>query len=255
MDATHPSDPADPSFRLARDAYHHLVFLLSATLPPPPSDTAEDRARRDSAAIAQVAAFCPANAAEAAQAAQYVAANAQAMDCLQLARDPALDPVMALKCRAQAAAMMRQAQGALRLLLRTQTLRRTLEADNAAADRQAWTEYCASQMMQEARPDPAAAPGPGIASVDEAASPPPPLPPAEPDGGEPAACAAPPPDAGAAPQSLSGCPDPESAALLRRLGLLPGRFRAAADRASERAAFPDRRVGVSVMAGGWGAGG
>ncbi len=55
-------------------------------LPPPITDTPEDLARRDNAAIAQVASLLPANADEATLAAQYVAAHAQAVDCLRLAR-------------------------------------------------------------------------------------------------------------------------------------------------------------------------
>ena len=50
--------------------------------------TPEDLARRDNAAIAQVSCLLPANAAEAVLGAEFVAAHAQAMDCLRLARNP-----------------------------------------------------------------------------------------------------------------------------------------------------------------------
>ena len=121
------------------------VFRLA----PPP----EALAWRDHAAIAQVAALCPANAAEAALAAQYVAANAQAMACLSLTRDPDLSPDWVLRCTAQAAAMMRQAQGAFRLLTRTQADRRKLEADNTAASQAAWAEHIATEWMAQAVPE------------------------------------------------------------------------------------------------------
>ena len=55
-----------------------------------------------------------------------------------------------MKCRAEAASMMRQANSALRMLLRMQEARRKLEADNAACDRAAWTEHCTLRLMAEA---------------------------------------------------------------------------------------------------------
>jgi hypothetical protein len=58
------------------------LHTLRGLLPPPITDTPLDHARRDDAAIAQVAAMLPANADEAHLAAQCVAARAQAADCL-----------------------------------------------------------------------------------------------------------------------------------------------------------------------------
>jgi hypothetical protein len=142
----------DPLGHLPRDAYYHLIFTLRATLPAA-TDSPEALAWRDHAAIAQVAALCPANAAEAALAGQYVAANAQAMACLQLTRDPDLSSEWVLRCTAQAAAMMRQAQGAFRLLTRTQADRRKLEADANAASQAAWAEHIATEWMAQAIPD------------------------------------------------------------------------------------------------------
>jgi hypothetical protein len=120
MDHAAPQTQPDPGYLSARDNYYHLIHTLSTVLPPPAADTPEARACRDSAAIAQVAALCPANATEATLAAQYVAANAQALDCLHLANAPETEQGIALKCTAQAASMMRQAHGALRLLQRLQ---------------------------------------------------------------------------------------------------------------------------------------
>src|SRR5579875_2057252 len=149
---------ADPADRLPADAYYHLVRTLRLCLPPPPGDSPEDLLRRDHAAIARVAALVPANAVEADLAAQFVAASEQWKDCLRLAQDPDMAPKWAAKCRAQALAMMRQANAALRLLLRLQARREKIEADNVTRDRAAWTEHCAIGFMAEAlaspHPDP-----------------------------------------------------------------------------------------------------
>ncbi len=143
---------ANLALQLPADAYWHLVHTLRLTLPPPPTDNPDDLRRRDHAAIARIAALAPANAAEADLAAQFVAASEQWKDCLRLAQEPETTPQWAAKCRAQALAMMRQANGALRLLLRLQAARAKLEADNAARDRAAWTEHCAIGLMAEALP-------------------------------------------------------------------------------------------------------
>ncbi len=160
------------ALRLPADAYWQLVHTLRLTLPPPLGDSAEDLLRRDHAAIARIAALAPANAAEADVAAQFVAASEQWKDCLRLAQLPetlprapkrgtpdghparSTDfsgcPEWAAKCRAQAIAMMRQSQSALRLLLRMQDARRKVEKDGAAADRLVWSEHCAASLMAEA---------------------------------------------------------------------------------------------------------
>src|SRR4051794_15935860 len=115
MDLATEAEPSQLAYRLPRDAYWLLIHTLRTSLPPPPvTDTQEDVARRDNAAIAQVASLLPANAGEAVLGAQFVAAHAQAMDSLRLARDPGMDAGLVLKCSAQAASMMRQAQSALR---------------------------------------------------------------------------------------------------------------------------------------------
>src|SRR4051794_30854022 len=103
--------------QLPRDVYYQLIHTLCAALPPV-SDSPEDIALRDRAAVAQVASLLPANADEASIAAQFVAAHAQALECLRLARAYPADHAMALKCSAQSASMMRQARGARSLLLR-----------------------------------------------------------------------------------------------------------------------------------------
>ena len=157
------------------DAYYHLVRTLRLTLPPPPTDSPEDLARRDHGAIASIGALAPANAAEADVAAQFVAASEQWKDCLRLVRERAAEPAIAARCRAQALGMMRQANSALRLLLRMQEGRRKLEADSAASDRAAWSEHRAIGLMAEALP-----PQPEAPANAAPAAPIPPAPPAAP---------------------------------------------------------------------------
>src|SRR5437763_13452072 len=120
MFSTTPDDLHD---RLPADAYYHLVRTLCLTLPPPLSDNPDDLARRNRAAITRIAALVPANAAEADLAAMFVAASEQWKDCLRLSQLPETPPQMAAKCRAQAISMMRQAQSAMRLLLKLQETR------------------------------------------------------------------------------------------------------------------------------------
>jgi hypothetical protein len=219
-----------PENQLPADAYHHLIRTLRLTLPPPPDDTPEALRRRDHAAIAAIAGLAPANAAEADLAAQFVAASAQWKDCLRLAQVPETTPEWAAKCRAQALAMMRQANAALRLLLRLQQARGKLEADNGACDRANWTEHCAIALMAEALAPPTPPP-------DLAATPPTPEPALPPARAEEPAPSAPPragsgegtgpaapveaPDAAAEAQ-LYATLYPERAALIRRLGRLRG---------------------------------
>lgn len=168
MDATE-----NPAATFPKAVYYELVRTLRGKLPPPETDAPEDVLRRDQAAIAQVAALVPANAAEAYQAATYVASNAYAMDCIELARTTQ-DPDKARQCGAQCASVMRQAQGALRNLLRMQEARRKLEANNVATDRAAWTEHCALQLMAQSLP------GQAVKVQAEQQESPPPVPPAEP---------------------------------------------------------------------------
>jgi hypothetical protein len=163
LDLTTP----DPGYLRTRAAYHNLIHTLQGSLPPPIPDTPEARYQRDQAAITQIAALCPAHAAEANLAVQFVAASAQAMDCLRLTHDPKTPHTVTLKCNAQAALMMRQAQSAMRTLLQVQAARRKRNPDNDA-----WTEYTAigimSDIITKLQPPPPAEP-------PRPAEPPPPL--------------------------------------------------------------------------------
>jgi hypothetical protein len=210
------SPPPDLTLQLPRDLYHQIVHTLRTALPPPATDTPQAAgsdpgqalARRDNAAIAEVASLLPANAEEVTLAAQFVAASAQALDCLRLAREHAADLWLVLKCSAQAAAMMRQARSARSLLLQVQATRQKREADGVAAGKAAWIEHCAVGLMA------------GALGRDPPAEPPP-VPAAEPA-----------PVPMPAPQSGDACPrlaEAEQyaliyrrrAALIRSLGGLP----------------------------------
>lgn len=140
----------DFTTRLPADLYHHVIHTLRAALPPPASPDPDAEAIRDNAAMAMVASLLPVNAEEAALAAQYVAAQAQALESLRLMRAHEGDSALAIRCTAQAAAMMRHAAGTRSLLLRVQAARRKRESRTAVCDQEAWTEHIALSRMAEA---------------------------------------------------------------------------------------------------------
>ncbi len=119
--------------------------------------------------MAAVAALLPVTAAEGRLAAQFVAADAWAMDCLRLAQVKRREPDLAHKCRAQAMSLMREGKSSLRLLQRLQAARERVEADAAAAERAAeraaWVEHGVVGMMEEAlSPAPEAPAAPAASS-------------------------------------------------------------------------------------------
>jgi hypothetical protein len=75
-------------------------------------------------AVEHAASLSPVTSDEANLAALYVAASAQALDCLRLARLCPNDTAAVLKCTAQSASMMRQARAFRTALERVQTARR-----------------------------------------------------------------------------------------------------------------------------------
>jgi hypothetical protein len=216
-----PPDHPDPTYQLPADAYYYLIHTLNRSLPPPLTDNPEDLLRRNHSAIARIAALHPANAVEADIAATYVAASEHWKDRLRSIQQPDISPKWEMKCRAQAISMMRQAQSALRMLMRLQAVREKREADNQACDRGAWTEHCAIGLMMDAlapRSPPAETPDPPAPEPQPQPAPAP-VPQPEPD---PAAEAAPLAGAGlfsAAEQYAAIYP--ERAALIRRTGRVP----------------------------------
>ena len=246
--------PIPLEYQLLSDAYYHLVGTLRLALPPPPGNSEQDRLRRDHAAIARIADLAPANAAEAELAAQFVAASEQWKDYLRLAQLPEATPERGETCRAKGLTMMRQANSALRLLLRLQQLRQNTEANNAACDRVARIEHGATRMMAEAlsrHPHPNPLPegegegatfplppgeGQGEGERASAAIPEAAVPPASRPEPTPAPVAEPEPDPACSGLEAGACPGPgsliaeaeqyaamypERAALIRRLGRLP----------------------------------
>jgi hypothetical protein len=107
---------------------HEIFATLCAALPAPASDTPENRAARDEAGMAAVAALHPTDAFEAKLAAEIVVADAYVMDSLRLAGQYRDDLAATLRCRAQATSMMRQMRGGLRELQRIQAEREKAEA-------------------------------------------------------------------------------------------------------------------------------
>ena len=92
------------------------------------------------------------------------------MDCLRLARLHPDDFRHVLRCNAQSASMMRQANAARSLLLRVQAARREREANPAACNQDAWTQHCALAQLAEATghaaPEPPSPPAPDAAKAD-----------------------------------------------------------------------------------------
>lgn len=128
---TMSADPQpDWGLVLPREGFHAVMRGLHRSLPSSDTDTPEDWARRDRAAMAAVGALRPADAMEGELAAQIVSARAWAKDCLQLAVDRQDDFGAAVKCKAQALSMMREVKSAWNLLLKVQVARRAVEQDD-----------------------------------------------------------------------------------------------------------------------------
>jgi hypothetical protein len=144
---------------LPADVYEHLLERLRETLPPPPTNSAEDLARRDEAAIARILELSPANAAEASLATLYILVFEHGKECLRLAEQPGMSPRLAMQNRRLADSMMRQAQKMLGTLRKMQAFRRKRDADPEARERAAQTERTVLALLTQAlseQPAPAA---------------------------------------------------------------------------------------------------
>ena len=146
----------EADYTRSRDGYHHVVRELSNSLPAPTEEPPEVRYRRIQAGVSAVASLCPVNQAEADLAARHVAAGAQALDCMRLSTAPGLELTKKMQCLAQSASMGRQADAALRSLLRLQAMRTKRDANPKTADAAAWAEHIALSAMT--RPPPEEAP-------------------------------------------------------------------------------------------------
>jgi len=141
----------------------YITRQLYLALPPPPDDTPETLEARDLTATAAVARLGPANTAEALLAVQAVAAQQHASDALQSVTHYRNDFKRVGQCRAQSAAMMRQAATALRELRTLQETRLALLAIQQA-ERDA-----AREQAEAAEPEPEAVfASPGLANFPQA---------------------------------------------------------------------------------------
>jgi hypothetical protein len=159
MDTPATPNPADV---LLKATYYQVVHTLRGLLPPPITDTQEDEARRDLAAVAHIASLLPATPEEANLATNYVAAGAWALDCLRVARSFPNDTALFLQCTARSASMMRQARGWRSALERTQIARRKRETNPTARDAATTTEQRSLALAADAlmQAPPPAAPAP-----------------------------------------------------------------------------------------------
>ena len=153
--------------RLPRDTYYQTVHTIRALLPPPVTDSPDDAASRDRAAIAHVASLLPANPDEANLAAQYVAASVQALDSLRLAREHPSDTTHIMKCTAQSASMMRQAHRWRTALLRAQAERQSRGSDSAADDTASPAEHRPAVQAAGTLTEPLSAPAPQSAELPQ----------------------------------------------------------------------------------------
>jgi hypothetical protein len=151
----HPNPP-NPTDAIPRAIYYQVTHELLRSLPLPHTDNPEDAARRDFAAISHVAALLPATFEEAHVAVQYVAACAQSLDALRLARQDPTNIEVNLKCTAQSASMMRQARSWRASLFRTQAIREQRDTDPVAHRTAANTERRTIGLMADALAAPTA---------------------------------------------------------------------------------------------------
>ena len=137
-------------FTRTREGYSFLVQTLSESLPIRPKDTPETRYKRLKAAIASVASLCPVTLAEADLAARHIAADRHAKECMRLIGQYDRSDDMRMKARAQSNSMGRQADSALRSLLRLQAERMKRDADAKRAEAAVWAEHRAASAMEAA---------------------------------------------------------------------------------------------------------
>jgi hypothetical protein len=139
--------PTDP---LLKAAHCQLVHTLRGALPQSQTDSPEDAARRDLAAIIHIASLRPANPDEANLAVQFVAAGAQALECQRLANEHVDDPTLFLKFTARSNSFLREARSWRTLLLTAQAARHTRETDPASQQTATETEHRALGLLAEA---------------------------------------------------------------------------------------------------------
>lgn len=216
----HTSPSLNPTLLPPYASYYEALHKIRAILPDPLEDTPDGYARRDTAAIEQIATLVPASGVEAELAAHFVAASEIGLDCMHAARILRLsDPKRHDQLLAQAARMGRDARGYLSSLHRVQRMRMKREATKSAAEIADMIEDNARGLLTDALAQPPrTAPLPAAPADQAAAAIPPPaaLPAPQPVAALPAPLppppetAAPPPDpprpAEPAPQAAAPVP-------------------------------------------------
>jgi hypothetical protein len=186
-------------------------------------ETSEEMFARGRYALAAIEDLRPATALEARMAAQAIASDVHAADCLRLAAEHRDDLVKVTRCRAQANAMTRQMDRALRTLT---TLRKERSAREAAKFAFDWPR-AGLVMPRERVPEPASWTDPSPGPAPEQASGAGPAP-------EPASGAGPAPEqasgTGPAPEPASGSNNPVSPAALAKAEQFAARNRLLASR-------------------------
>lgn len=134
---------------LPQEVFSEIMLVLRAALPPPALDKPEEWVRRDRAAMAAVGSLAPETAVEGRLAAQFVAMDAFALDCLRLSNECRAVPDLSRKYVAQAVGMMRESKNSLNLLLRMQAVRRTLAKDHVVATQADRAEHAVVNMLAE----------------------------------------------------------------------------------------------------------
>jgi hypothetical protein len=151
---------------------HEAFARLRRCLPEHPTDTPETLAARDDLAMAAVAALHPTDALDANVAVDIVLAEANYADSLRLAGEYRNDIATTLRCRAQAASMLRGMRSLLRDYQRMQAQRDKAIAEmNPAAMERAgyWFRDVSVPAPEPAQADPADPPPAGdFAAMTEA---------------------------------------------------------------------------------------
>lgn len=135
-------------------------LAIGAALPPPAEPTEASRQSRYCTAVEAFNALCPTNAYEALLAVQIVVCGVHAIDCLRCAGLHPDDFGKTATCRNQAAAMLREARAAKRILAQEQKQRLSFEAmaaaewarQSAAAPRQAEPVLPAAPRAEDHQP-------------------------------------------------------------------------------------------------------
>jgi hypothetical protein len=147
---------------LSTTARHEYYVELGNGLPPPVDPTHEYRMRRLTTAVETFNALRPGDAYEARLAVQIVLAGAHAADSLRLAGLYRDDFSKMMRCRAQAAGMMREVRAASRMLAQEQKVRLAAEAVAGTA-----AEHPAAPSAP--LPEPQATPAPAKATAPQPA--------------------------------------------------------------------------------------